>query len=557
MTTQNFINEIKGYVQKYPSGISESIRIAQAILESDKGQSVLAKEAKNLFGIKGSAPWNGPTYSKVSGEVFNGQYGDYRSDFRAYDSWEESIKDHAGFFTSTEYRENIAYKKALKATNYKDEANALTGVYATDHKYGSKLINIVETYNLTQYNTGNKVEDKKGNSMTKLRTPIKKHTLVNMGGKVNKIEYIVIHFVGAAGQALANANYFYNVYREASAHIFIDPNVTYEVVPENRVAWHVGDGRGKYGITNNNSLGIEGCQDTSTGKNVWEWQFHPNTYEQMLLQTSAWMDKYNVPINRVVRHYDASRKSCPGNWMANNWAKWHKFKKDLAELRKNGSIDVPNSNEATKYNPKGLQEVAIAAYREPTKEFIDLKVGDTATPRNPFNWYNPETKKYMISPNAPNYYGVADKVKEIKDVNIGYSKQAYLMENSMSWVLEQDLEEPRAHYENGNTASTYVVRKGDYLYKIAEEFNTTVDNIKKWNKLESNIIYVGMELFVVEPLDQVAEDEKPNSTDDRGDSDIIKDEEQPNDDGDKTVSIELEEGQFIDWLGNIYTRQEK
>src|SRR5699024_11355396 len=135
-------------------------------------------------------------------------------------------------------------------------------VYTTDPKYRSKLINIVETYNLTQYNTGNKVEDKKGNSMAKLRTPIKKHTLVNMGGKVNKIEYIVIHFVGASGQALANANYFYNVYREASAHLFIDPNVTYEVVPENRVAWHVGDGRGKYGITNNNSLGIDGCQDT-------------------------------------------------------------------------------------------------------------------------------------------------------------------------------------------------------------------------------------------------------------------------------------------------------
>lgn len=74
---------------------------------------------------------------------------------------------------------------------------------------------------------------------TKLRTPVQKITQVNMGG-VNTPQYIVIHFVGAAGQALANANYFYTTYRSASAHIFIDANTTYQVVPDNRVAWHVG-----------------------------------------------------------------------------------------------------------------------------------------------------------------------------------------------------------------------------------------------------------------------------------------------------------------------------
>src|SRR5699024_4234871 len=119
----------------------------------------------------------------------------------------------------------------------------LTGVYATDSNYVTKVMKVINDYGLKKYDQEQveEVKDKgEDKEMAKLRTPIKKHTLVNMGGQIGKIEYIVIHFVGASGQALANANYFYNVYREASAHVFIDPNVTYEVVPENRVAWHVG-----------------------------------------------------------------------------------------------------------------------------------------------------------------------------------------------------------------------------------------------------------------------------------------------------------------------------
>lgn len=540
-------NRIKTYaplIQKHDSPISVAVRIAQGILESRLFQSELAKKANNGFGIKASAPWTGDKYSHLSGEVGGARV----SEFRKYPTQEASIKDHAGFFTSTEYRANTAYKKAIDATNYKDEANALTGIYAGDPQYGKKLIEIIEKYDLTQYDT-----EKETKQMAKLRTPIKRHTQVNMGGTINKIEYIVIHFVGASGQALANANYFYNVLRNASAQIFIDPNVTYEVVPENRVAWHVGDGLGKYGITNQNSIGIEGCQDTSTGKNVWEWQFHPNTYEQMLLQTSAWMDKYNVPIERVVRHYDASRKSCPGNWMANDWARWKQFKKDLAELRKTGSVNVDGSTESSRYNPNGYQEVAIAEYREPTKPFKTLFTNSDATPREVFNWYNPETKRYMISPNASKYAGVKDKVEQIMDVSIGYSKKAYLLKNAKTWILEQDLAEPRADWDSGLTASTYVVVKGDYLYKIAEQFGTTVDNLKKWNKLESNLIFTGMELFVVEPLDFLEEDDNPTSTDD---TDNVPKDESAEDKGEDTPAIELAENEVMDAKGNIYIRSE-
>ncbi|MRJ47071.1 N-acetylmuramoyl-L-alanine amidase [Fundicoccus ignavus] len=179
--------------------------------------------------------------------------------------------------------------------------------------------------------------------------PIKKDlTQVNRGAKgANRPQWIVIHFVGASGQAQANADYFRHTFRSASAHYFIDPQRIIQVVEDDTPAWHIGDGFNsglgqyngyhRYGATNNNSIGIEGCQDTSTGKNVWYWDFHPKTYEQMLLLTLHLQEKYNIPDSRVIRHYDASGKICPGNWQWNNWAKWHQFKLDLSHLRKNVS----------------------------------------------------------------------------------------------------------------------------------------------------------------------------------------------------------------------------
>ena len=139
------------------------------------------------------------------------------------------------------------------------------------------------------------------------------------------------------------------------------------------------------------------------------------------------------------------------------------------------------------------------------------------------------------------------------DVNIGYSKKAYLLKNAKTWILEQDLVEPRADWDKGLTASTYVVVKGDYLFKIAEKFNTTVENLKKWNKLESNLIYTGMELFVVEPLDQIEEDETPSSTDD---ADNKPAEDVKEDEGDKTPAVELAENELMDAKGNIFVRSE-
>lgn len=557
------INKIVPLYQKYKdkakTPILLSILLAQNVHESYFGTSDLYTKYNNVAGMKYKEPWMGRKISYGSGEEIDGKWvDDVKSDFIWFDSIEQSIEYHANFCQNTEWR-RATYEKALSATTYIGQAAGLTGTYATDSKYGAKLIEIIEKYDLTKYDKVKEVEKPMRDLMkklfnTQLRTPLKKHTLVNIGGAISKIEYIVIHFVGASGQALANANYFYNVMRSASAHEFIDPNVTWEVVPVTRVGWHVGDGLGKYGITNQNSLGIEGCQDTSTGKNVWEWQFHENTYIQMILLTSDWMDTYNVPLSRVVRHYDASRKSCPGNWMAYDWAKWKQFKADLKEYRELKAKGIKDVTPTDSANPQGFEQTPVPDYRAPKAPFKPLKVGDVVTYRDNFSWYNIHDDKFIISPNIPTKWAITqDKIVEVKAVETSYSKLAYRMEKSQSWVLEQDLREPREDWAESG-ANTYIVKHGDYLFKIAEMFGITVAQLKEWNNLESNIIYTDMELFVVKPFEQIPSDESPTSTDDTDGVDEVED--QPEDKGEETPAVALGENEVMDAKGKVYVIRE-
>ena len=140
--------------------------------------------------------------------------------------------------------------------------------------------------------------------------------------KGNRIKYIVLQYTGnKQDNALGNAKYYKREDRNESAHYFVDSNSNYQVVEHRNAAWSVGEGYGKYGITNYNSINVEMC--TSGGYNVSE---HTENNAVELVKTL--MAKYGVSIDRVVRHYDASRKVCP-NWSDNNWSRWSNFKNKL------------------------------------------------------------------------------------------------------------------------------------------------------------------------------------------------------------------------------------
>lgn len=141
--------------------------------------------------------------------------------------------------------------------------------------------------------------------------------------------YIVVHDTGDSGATDENEHdYFAGGNRNASADFFVDSDSTTQIINTDiYYSWHCGDGAGAYGIRNSNSLGIEMCLEK-------DGTISEATEEATLDLVLYLMDKYNIPAERVVRHYDASRKSCPNAWSANNWAKWYDFKDRLV----NGAV---------------------------------------------------------------------------------------------------------------------------------------------------------------------------------------------------------------------------
>ena len=126
-------------------GVPAAVTIAQAILESGWGQSYLASTDHNLFGMKGRGPAGSDALPTQ--EYENGQWVNTVALFRVYDNYSQSIADHGQLLATSGY-----YKRAMAdGTNANAFANALTGVYATDPTYGSKLISLMTDYDLYQY----------------------------------------------------------------------------------------------------------------------------------------------------------------------------------------------------------------------------------------------------------------------------------------------------------------------------------------------------------------------------------------------------------------------
>lgn len=139
------------------TGLLASVTIAQAILESAWGQSELSLKANNLFGMKASlsgntwtSNWDGKIYAKRSNEEkTDGTIESILSDFRAYDSPQESIEDHSNYLLGAKNGSTLRYEGLKGERDYRKAITIIkNGGYATDSGYVDKICNIIEKYNL-------------------------------------------------------------------------------------------------------------------------------------------------------------------------------------------------------------------------------------------------------------------------------------------------------------------------------------------------------------------------------------------------------------------------
>ena len=123
--------------------------IAQAIIESNSGKSILGYKYHNYFGMKCGSRWKGKSVNlKTKEEYTVGTLTTIKDNFRVYDSIEEGVKGYYDFISTKRYanlkesKTYVEYAENLKADGY-----------ATSSKYVNTLCTTVDTYNLTKYDS--------------------------------------------------------------------------------------------------------------------------------------------------------------------------------------------------------------------------------------------------------------------------------------------------------------------------------------------------------------------------------------------------------------------
>ena len=146
---EDYINRYKDIAieQMMKHHIPASITLAQGLLESGAGKSLLTVSSNNHFGIKCHNEWTGRRFYKDD---------DIKDDcFRVYDNARESFEDHSKFLLRPRYQSLFS----LKITDYKGWARGLKACgYATNPQYADKLIGLIELYGLYEYDYAKKYD---------------------------------------------------------------------------------------------------------------------------------------------------------------------------------------------------------------------------------------------------------------------------------------------------------------------------------------------------------------------------------------------------------------
>lgn len=203
-------------------------------------------------------------------------------------------------------------------------------------------------------------------------------------------EFIVLHYVGAVSKAKDNAVY---LNRDAnlgwSAHFFVDETSIWQSVDFNHAAGHCGvdysngqapfwNGKGVYS-TNRRSIGIEMCCKKDANGN---WYIEPETVTRTVALVKWLMQEFNIPIDRVIRHYDVCWKTCPEPWVRYP-EQWENFKKRLTEeeidMSRDEVIKLIDERIVAKLN--GLDTKPSGWAKEELAEAVALGITDGQRPQ--------------------------------------------------------------------------------------------------------------------------------------------------------------------------------
>ncbi|EME1036685.1 1,4-beta-N-acetylmuramoylhydrolase [Listeria monocytogenes] len=449
-TIQSFVQTIQASSSQIAAenDLYASVMIAQAILESAYGTSELGSAPNyNLFGIKGA--YNGQSYTKQTLEDDGkGNYYTITAKFRKYPSYHQSLEDYAKVIRNGPSWNPNYYSKVWKSntTSYKDATKALTGTYATDTAYATKLNDLISRYNLTQYDSGKTTG---GNSGSTGNAGNSSNTENTSNAKI----YTVVK-----GDSL---------WRIANNH---------KVTIANLKAWNnlksdfIYPGQ-KLKVSADSTTSNTNTSKPSTGTST----SNPNTGTS----TNA-----NAKVYTVVKGDSLWRIANNNKVTIANLKAWNNLKSDFIypgqKLKVSAGSTTTNTNTS---KPSTNTNTSKPNTNNSTSTSTNAKVYTVA--KGDSLWRIANNNKVTIA-----------NLKAWNNLKSDFIYPGQKLKVSAESTTNTNTAKPSTNTTNNSTVKTYTVKKGDSLWAISRQYKTTVDNIKAWNKLTSNMIHVGQKLTI-------------------------------------------------------------
>lgn len=214
--------------------------------------------------------------------------------------------------------------------------------WAAGKNYGQEIIKILNDILSIKINETDQ-KDQKGNNMNITKMISKKNCYIGQ----NKPAYVVIHETdnwSKGADAKAHATAMKNGNLAGTVHYYVDSKSIYQTLDHSDGAWAVGDGQGKYGITNRNSINIEICVNPET-----DYYTAVDKAEQL---AAFLLKRYGWSTDHLKRHYDASRKHCPRRILDEGL--WPKFVEKTAAYMK-GTSGNTSTTKAYMFTPNAVK----------------------------------------------------------------------------------------------------------------------------------------------------------------------------------------------------------
>ncbi|EAC2635765.1 1,4-beta-N-acetylmuramoylhydrolase [Listeria monocytogenes] len=441
-TVQSFIQTIQASSSQIAAenDLYASVMIAQAILESAYGTSELGSAPNyNLFGIKGA--YNGQSYTKQTLEDDGkGNYYTITAKFRKYPSYHQSLEDYAQVIRKGPSWNPSYYSKVWKSntTSYKDATKALTGTYATDTAYATKLNDLISRYNLTQYDSGKTTGGNSGSTGNSSNTG-------NTNTSNAKIYTVV------KGDSL---------WRIANNH---------KVTVANLKAWNNLKSDFIYPGQKLKVSAGSTTSDTNTSK--------PSTGTSTSKPSTG--TSTNAKVYTVVKGDSLWRIANNNKVTIANLKAWNNLKSDFIYPGQKLKVSAGSTSNTNTSKPSTNTNTSKPSTNTNTNAKVyTVAKGDSL-------WRIANNNKVTIA-----------NLKAWNNLKSDFIYPGQKLKVSAGSTTNTNTAKPSTNNPSNSTVKTYTVKKGDSLWAISRQYKTTVDNIKAWNKLTSNMIHVGQKLTI-------------------------------------------------------------